>query len=71
MNITTRKLRITEIALVPFDNNIFFVIRFDKVVEGVQLYKVQLWNKSFDSYGETSYNLTYYEAKKRLAYLIS
>lgn len=70
MNITTRKLRITEIALVPYDNNIFFVIRFDRVINGVQLFKTQLWNKETDSYGETSYELTYYEARRRLAQLL-
>ena len=70
MTIQTRPLRETEVALVPYDNNIFFVIRLDRKLNEKQMYKTQLWNKETDSYGETSYLLTYYQARQRLSYVI-
>lgn len=68
--ITPRDLRTDEIAIVPFDNNIFFVILLDNQNTTdfrKQKYKVQMWNKEFDSYGETAYNLTYFQARNQLA----
>ena len=68
-----RQLRKDEIAIVPFDDNIYFVIRLDQDnnQEGFeQMYKVQVWNKETNGYGETTYNLLYWQARKRLAYLI-
>lgn len=67
--IKPRELRKDEIAIVPFDDNIFFVILEDKqnTRPKKQKYKVQMWNKEFNSYGETDYDLTYFQARNRLA----
>lgn len=71
--ITPRNLRKDEIAIVPYDDNIFFVILLDKdntKRDFKQRYKTQLWNKEYDSFGETSYDLSYYEARNILSKLI-
>ena len=66
--ITKRELRSDEIAICPYDDNIYVVIRIDRMDSiGRQLYKVQLWNKETNSYGETSYALPYYKARIRFA----
>lgn len=73
-NFKTRELRSDEIALVPYDSNIFFVIRLDNdntKSSKDQRYKTQLYNKETNSYSETSYDLSYYQARNRLSNLIS
>lgn len=73
-NSKTRELRNDELAIVPYDSNVYFVIRLDQQNtknSEEQKYKVGLWNKSSNAYGENSYNLSYYEARRRLAQLIS
>ena len=70
--IKPRELRENEIAIVPFDNNIYFVIVEDKQIQDPKTkYKVQLWNKELNAYSNTSYNLSYYQARNRLAKFIT
>ncbi len=69
--VTQRELRTDEIAICPYDDNMYVVIRLDRIDSiDRQLYKVQWWNKETNGYGETSYGLPYYKARMRFADLL-